>query len=111
MCTGIESEVRTTYMWIGYSLDRQGGRQGVLYGAGGRGGVGPQNHGVRAGARPATSLKFYINNSIADKPNFRCKSEKPQNAAKWCAGAQSSVDPFIMVFYPENNKHGNLLKY
>ena len=35
-----------TYMWVGYSLDRQGGRQGVLYGAGRGRGVGPQDHRV-----------------------------------------------------------------
>ena len=35
-----------TYMWVGYSLDREGGRQGVLYGAGRGGGVGPQDHRV-----------------------------------------------------------------
>ena len=33
-------------MWVGYSLDRQGGRQGVLYGAGRGRGVGPQDHRV-----------------------------------------------------------------
>ena len=35
-----------TYMWVGYSLNRQGGRQGVLYGAGRGRGVGPQDHRV-----------------------------------------------------------------
>lgn len=33
-------------MWVGYSLNRQGGRQGVLYGAGRGRGVGPQDHRV-----------------------------------------------------------------
>merc|ERR550519_1208496 len=39
-----------TYMWVGNSLHWQGWRQGVLYGAGGCRGVGPQDDRVRPGA-------------------------------------------------------------
>ena len=35
-----------TYMWIGYSLDRQCGREGVLNGSRGGGGVGSQYDGM-----------------------------------------------------------------
>ena len=44
-------------MWIGYSLDRQCGRESVLNGARGGGGVGSQYHWV--GPRPGAALKIY----------------------------------------------------
>ena len=45
-------------MWIGYALHGQRGRQGVLYGAGGGRGVGPQDDRVRARPRPLKIRKI-----------------------------------------------------
>ena len=50
-------------MRIGYSLDREGGGQRVLDGAGGGGGVSSEDDGMRARHSTRGSLKYQTQNS------------------------------------------------
>ena len=66
-------------MWIGYTLYRQRGRQGVLYGPGRGRGVGTEDDGVRAWTRASlNSLKII---TVADKPNFVYQVRNPLKCA------------------------------